>query len=261
MFDAERFRGSSPSPVHEEMDKGLLGLTSLRDHENARHAELWSTATSHAQIRPVLALIDETVDFMLTVASSPPGRDADGTAISAIAARIFNTTAGALREALNGYPQTSFLLQRGLIEIHTLLDVFSHDPSLIARWREVTNEERLREFSPRRLRTILEERDGEEHDAIRRDEYRLFSEHAAHLTYPALRLLALADGSIAVGPTNDFKQIGNCLYELGRQVLKVASAETRLMMMLYVRERVGVSRDWQSRVDQIQESGIRIYGS
>jgi len=243
------------------MGNDLRGLISLRDHENARYKELWSAATSHAEIRPVLALIDETVDFMLTVASSPPSRDADGMAISAIASRIFNTTAGALREAFNGYPQTSFLLQRDLIEIHTLLDVFSHDPSRIARWREVTNEERLREFSPRRLRTILADRDGEELDAIRRDEYRLFSEHAAHLTYPALRLLALPDGSTAVGPTDDFKQVGNCLFELGRQVVKVASAETRLMMMLYVRARVAVSRDWHLRVEQIQESGIRIYGS
>jgi hypothetical protein len=37
---------------------------------------------------------------------------------------------------------------RDLIEIHTLLDVFSHDLTRIPRWREVTNAQRLDEFSP-----------------------------------------------------------------------------------------------------------------
>jgi hypothetical protein len=50
------------------------------------------------------------------------------------------------------------------------------------QWGEVTNEERLREFSPRQLRKTLKKRDGKELDTIRHAENQLFSEHAAHLT-------------------------------------------------------------------------------
>jgi hypothetical protein len=207
----------------------VSGVVTLRDRENETYQRSWKEAIAHKQIRPVLTLIDDAVDFMVNVALHPPNLEADSQAISAIAARIFNTTAGALREALNGYSQTSFSLQRDLIEMHTLLDVFSHDLKLIARWRVVTNRERKREFSPAKLREILKQRDGKELDEHRYKEYELFCENAAHLTYPALRLLALDDGSTAVGPMGNFKHVGNCLFELGKHVLNATRAETRVM--------------------------------
>lgn len=217
------------------------GLDGLSVRENEVYVQHRRAAIEHPHLRRVLRLIDDALEFMIEVAGGPLQTD-DAKTISAIAGRIFNTTAGALREAFNGYPQTSFLLQRDLIEIHTLLDVFSHDLTRIPRWCEVTNAERLDEFAPSKLRRILEERDGTEVGRILKADYQLFSEHAAHLTYPALRMLRLPNGDTQLGPRPDVNVLGECLHELGRRVLLAAVCDARVMFMLHHRDRQMIGR-------------------
>jgi hypothetical protein len=79
----------------------LAGLLSLHKKEDEVWAELWPAATSDKRIRRVLGFVDE--------ASHQQTTD-DGRAISAIAARIFNTTAGSLAQALTGYHRQGGLL-------------------------------------------------------------------------------------------------------------------------------------------------------
>ena len=43
--------------------------------------------------------------------------------------------------------------------------------------------------------------------------------------------------------------------------MKVTTAETRVMVMLYDREKVNLNPDWESRLNQIRDVGIRIYGA
>src|SRR6185295_18403745 len=88
----------------------------------------------------------------------------------------------------------------------------------IARWREVTNAERVRQFRPSGLRRELDNAAGDNSDRRRRD-YEAFSEHAAHLTYPALRMLRAADGSTHWGPRLNREHLRQCLVELARRVV------------------------------------------
>lgn len=107
--------------------------------------------------------------------------------MSGIAGRIFNSTAGALRQALSGYHQTSFLLQRDLVEITTLLDVFLLDLSRITRWSAASNDERKKEFSPAALRKLLKSQDGTEAAETRRLNYQLFSPARRELCRTSLK--------------------------------------------------------------------------
>ena len=67
---------------------------------------------------------------------------------------------------------------RDLVEIGTLLDYFTVQPEKVARWREVSNDERLCEFRPADLRRALDERDGFT-GGKRKADCQAFSEHAA----------------------------------------------------------------------------------
>ena len=234
------------------------GLINLKARETEVYTVHYRAASTHSHLRNVMQLIHDGLDFMFDAAGEPQHTE-DTRTISAIAGRIFNTSAGALREAFNGYPQTSFLLQRDLIEIHTLLDVFSQDLARISRWREVTNAERLDEFSPGKLRKILEERDGPEAGRLRKADYQMFSEHAAHLTYPALRMLQLPGGSTQLGPRLDVKVLGNCLHELGRRVLLATVCDVKVLLMLHSRDGRAVSPKVERMLAEVYAEGLKLY--
>lgn len=191
-------------------------LLRLQQHEDRIRQESLQLLLRDPKTAEILELIELALDLMIRTASVDQATD-DGRTASAIVARIFNTTAGCLREAMNGYYQTSFALMRDLVEVGTLLDYFTVQPEKIARWREVSNAERLQEFKPSDLRKVLDERDGYK-DGKRRADYQAFSEHAAHLTYPALRMLQTPEGHSRLGPFLNEAHLRECIYELGRRV-------------------------------------------
>src|SRR5688572_16408732 len=85
--------GKPPSP---DLDR----LLNLHARENDVYAAHYRAAISHPHLRDVLRLIQEALDCMFEEAGEPQNTD-DTRTVSAIAGRVFNTTAGALREAFN----------------------------------------------------------------------------------------------------------------------------------------------------------------
>lgn len=239
-------------------DVDLPGLASLAHRETDVYAAHLETALSDPHLRAVLRLIDESLDFMIYFAGGPKHTD-DIRTLSAIAGRIFNTSAAALREALNGYPQTSFLLQRDLVETHMLLDAFSCNLSLIARWSIVNNQERISEFGPTKLRKIIEKRDGVAKVLQRKEDYQRFCEHAAHLTMPALRMLQLPNGNTQLGPREDDRFCGECIHELGRRVLVAVLCNARVLVMLHERDGSDIPDDTAERLARLNAQERALY--
>lgn len=200
----------------DERNATSLELADILETENKLLHDAVEFVCKDAEQTEMLVLTELALGVLLRAAEIDQVTD-DGKAVSAIVARVFNTTAGALRAALTGYYQTAFVLMRDLHEIRQLVDYFTLQPDTIARWREVTNEERLNEFRQAAFRNALDERDGVI-DSARSREYKLLSEHAAHLTYPALRFLRSPDGHTRVGPYFDAKYLRAALWELGRHV-------------------------------------------
>jgi hypothetical protein len=246
--------------VNPEETADLPGLHGLTLRENDVFLQHYCAAVADAHMRRVLRLADDSLHFMVNFAGAPQHTE-DARTVSAIAGRIFNTTAGALREALNGYPQTSLLLQRDLIETHALLDVFSHDLTRLSRWRVVTNDERIKEFSPGKLRFILKDHYGAEHIALRKADYQRFSEHAAHLTYPSLRMLHLPSGSTQLGPRFDVAILRECVHELGRRVLLAVLGDAKVLLALHRRDGQANPSDVEDLMTKIRNEGISIYSA
>jgi hypothetical protein len=89
-------------------------LFNLFDYEDKIFRQSRDTATSTTELADILDLIELALDVMWRAGSIDQVTD-DGKAISAIVARVFNSSAVALRAALSGHYQTAFALMRDLV--------------------------------------------------------------------------------------------------------------------------------------------------
>ncbi len=234
-------------------------LLRTQDAEDRVRAQSLEILVKEQQTAQMLELVELSLDLMIRTASVQQPTE-DGKTVSSIVARVFNSTAGCLREALHGYYQTSFGLMRDLVEIGTLLDYFSVHPGQISRWRQVTNTERLQEFNGGHLRKILDDRDGFVGQKRKRD-YQAFSEHAAHLTFPALKMLQAADGSTQWGPHLNEKQLRECIYELGRRVALCSTLVVCLLPQTVADEDIDGATQLLSDTRRQQELYAAVYGA
>lgn len=195
-----------------------MGLNEMFAAEDAIYQRSLAFVRTNGNARKYLEVIEVSLDVMLSMAVIPQDTE-DARTIAAISARVTNTTAGCLREAMNGYIQNSLALMRDLVETQTLLDYFSHDPAKIATWRTDDAQLRQREFKQWRMRDALDKRDGFT-TKKRAEQYAKFCEYGTHVTYPGLRLLLSEDRkSVTPGPRWLETQFINCLFELANRVI------------------------------------------
>ena len=136
----------------------------------------------------------------------------DEITVQYIGIRLFNSLAISLRLVLTGYYQASFAIQRDILETAFLLNYFLYCPSKVAEWKKATNDERVKCYNPRKIRGILDKRDGFVNKR-REKKYKLFCEYAAHVSYPGNKLVA-PKGVGEIGPFFDQKYLKNCFAEL-----------------------------------------------
>ena len=185
-------------PYAEECPLGSPGL----NNSDARESDVYvqhRRAAIERHLRRVLRLIDDSLDFMIEVAGAPLHCD-DARTISSIAGRIFEHDRGALREALNGYPRTYVPIAAGFDrDPHAARRVLSRSDanSALAGCDERRTARRV---SPAKLPKVLEERDGAEIARLRKRDYQMFSEHAAHLHERAPLLSAAIQARHRWGP-------------------------------------------------------------
>ncbi len=136
----------------------------------------------------------------------------DELTIQCIGIRLFNALSVSLRLMLSGYYQISFAIQRDIIEMYFILDYFLYCPGKIAEWKNTTNEERIKNYSPGKIRDILDTRDGLINKK-REKKYKIFCEYAAHVSYAGNKLIA-PKGLGIIGPFFDEKYLKNCFADL-----------------------------------------------
>lgn len=129
-----------------------------------------------------------------------------------IGIRLFNLLDISLSLMLEGFYQHSFSLQRDVVEIAFLLDYFAYQPVKVSEWKKATNDDRIKKYSPKMIREVLDLRDGCKNKA-REKKYKLFCEYAAHVSYPGNKLVA-PKGLGIIGPFYDEKYLKNCFAEL-----------------------------------------------
>ena len=101
------------------------------------------------------------------------------------------------------------------------MSLFRSDRAVIERWRVADKKERMKNFSPVRVREALDARDG--FDGKKRAAlYQLFSELAGHPTMRSVDMMRPVKGGDAViGPFMEATSLEAVLSEMGRLAVQV----------------------------------------
>ena len=162
-----------------------------------------------------LSVIEHAMD-LADILRQFPTDDEDLKVVQVLGMRIFNAFAASVKLALSGYGQNSVLIMRDILETVFLLNLFKGDWTAIERWRLADKKERMKNFSPVRVREALDTRDG--FDGKKRAAlYEMFSELAGHPTMKSVFMMRPEkDGDAVIGPFIEATSLEAVLSEMGR---------------------------------------------
>lgn len=189
-----------------------MKLKNLSAEEEKIQKEAILYLKSDSALDKKLTAYESSMDAVYSLVQDHKNRNDDELAIQYIGIRLFNSLAISLRLMLIGYYQMSFAIQRDMIEVAFLLDYFLYCPSKISEWRRSTNDERIEQYNPGKIRSILDTRDGLVNKR-RKKKYVTFCEYAAHVSYPGNKLVA-PDNLGVIGPFFNKIFLTNCFADL-----------------------------------------------
>jgi len=168
-----------------------------------------------------LAITEAAADQIYHFVHRDEHHDDDDLIVRLLGIRMFNCINATLKLLLSGYYQASTLQQRDLIETFFLLDHFSTNRPLIAKWR-LADEKVLRDqFSPVAVRLALDARDS--YTGKKRAEYyKLLSSLAAHPHPRGFLMLKLPTGDHHCGPFFEGTAMSTTISELGKSSVQAA---------------------------------------
>lgn len=162
--------------------------------------------------------------------------DQDKRIVQLLGVRMFNATGAILKLLLSGYYQNAATLMRDVLETTGLVDYFSLDPALIARWRTSDDQTRWKEFRPAAVRRELAKRDDEKMRAQRDETYKILSTYASHPSPQGFRMIRKAPAGLhEVGPFFDDKALSALVAEIAKIMLP---ASTHFCIHFKLREHV-----------------------
>lgn len=194
-------------------------LSTLYSLEEKLRTEALAIIGSNADMRLHVALVEAAMG-MANIYRQFETDDQDIKVTQLLGMRGFNAFSASLRLALAGYGQNAALIQRDILETVFLLDLFSSHRRLITRWRHATRQERIKEFSPVKVREMLDERDGLKNKK-RFEMYEMFSILAGHPNMNStLMMRPERGGDIFIGPFIEATSLAAALSEKGRLALQ-----------------------------------------
>jgi len=189
------------------------------DEEFIRSQSLKAIAQS-ADMSLHIQVIETAANLTYHLLHRDEHKDDDDLTVRLLGIRMFNGLNATLKLLLSGYYQASTLHQRDLMETFFLLDYFSGDRALIAKWRSADDAILKREFSPIAVRMALDDRAG--HTEKKRAEvYKMFSTLAGHPHPKGFVMYRLPDGKHHCGPFFEEKSLDATLSELAKSAVQV----------------------------------------
>ncbi|KAA2237645.1 hypothetical protein [Salinarimonas soli] len=169
-------------------------------------------------LRLCSVFIAEAMNVCMAFAKQHEGRHDDELTIQLLGIRLFNASSASLKMLLSGYYQVAASIQRDILETAFLLDYFQTRPDQVRRWRECSEADRKKEFSPFKIRVALDERDGFK-EKKRADAYEMFCSLAAHPTVIGFSLLRKTGENLhQAGPFFDAGLVDVSMQELSRAI-------------------------------------------
>jgi hypothetical protein len=195
----------------------LENLSRLHDEQNNIRAQSLDVLAQAPNLLDHAAIIEHWMDVILFFATQYDTNDEDELTLQRLGIRLFNTSACALSLALSGFYQNAALQMRDLLETGFLVDDFSIDRSTIKQWRESTDKERKKRFSPIEVRKRLDARDGLTTNG-RAAAYSMFSDYASHPTHRGIALI-YPDELGKIGPFFHLPFLTLLIEELAKRLL------------------------------------------
>lgn len=194
-------------------------LTTLHDGEELVRTRSIEMIEADEDLSRHVAMIECVMDLLQFYRVSYPHDEEDTLIVKLLGARVFNHTGAAIRLMFGGYYQAAGLQIRDILETGFLIDYFTHDQGQIQRWKTVSEDERLKEFAPAKIRKVLDERDGFT-EKKRQAHYKLLSNVAGHPTYGGFAMLRPEEGAEAhMGPFFVPKMLTATIQELVKVAL------------------------------------------
>lgn len=196
-------------------DAASTSANRVRTVEETSFGLAFSFLTNDSSGKNYLELFELTAQALLATLQPNNNDGEEELIIKYIGTRVFNHAMVAYRSTLSGYYQASYAMQRDLIETAFLADYFRTYPEEIKEWKSVSNEERVKKFSPSSLYNALDKRDKFK-DKKRKSQYQQYCEYASHVSYPGFSLLTNESNQIEIGPFYNEKKLINTLHDLCR---------------------------------------------
>jgi len=197
-----------------DSDSIRMSQDRIRQIENATYIKSKAFLLNHERGVQFFKLIDKTNDLLIAILNPDfNGSTEEELTLKYIGSRLLASGMTSFHNGLNGYYQISFLLQRDLLEITFLLDLFRSCPERIEEWRNSNDKELKDKFSPLAVRIILDERDGFK-EKKRAERYQQYCKYASHMTYSGFTLLTNDSNQIEIGPFYNERKLLNCVHEV-----------------------------------------------
>ncbi|HKQ44007.1 MAG TPA: hypothetical protein VJS47_01305 [Rhizomicrobium sp.] len=165
-------------------------------------------------------VIERTANLLYFFAHDGGIRSDDDRIVRVLGMRGFNDIMTASNLILGGYYQPAIMIARDLLELNFLLDDFTHDKSLIEKWRTLTGKEYDKIFKPVSVRERLDQRDG--FTGMKRAEiYKLMSSVAGHPSPAGFQMLLRPDGNYFCGPFFELRSLDACWSELAKIAMQI----------------------------------------
>jgi hypothetical protein len=179
-------------------DKMFADLEATHGHEEKLRQESMTLIAADPELSRRLQMIQKAMALILGYTIEHTSRSADESTMQLLGIRLFNAAASGLKLALSGYYQTAFHQARDIMETGYLLDYFRTAPEQRVVWKRADRKTRKTLFAPVKIRTALDERDGDT-TKRRQAEYDKLSELASHATFRGFQLTT-REGCGELGP-------------------------------------------------------------
>lgn len=167
----------------------------------------------------------------------------DDITVLRLAIRLINAAGAGGQAALAGYYQPAVAQVRDIVEVGFLLDVFQRDRAQINRWRVCGHDAMRKNFSPYKLRGILDKLDGLT-EGRRTAAYEFYTQHGTHADPENVGTISI-DGDTKIGPFPDADRVVAITFDFA---MYLALATSHVMSIVDVKrianpeDRLGFTR-------------------
>lgn len=225
-------------------------FNSLHAHEEANREKSVTAVATDERLALHFDTLERSMNLFDYFARGWQTDDPDDITLQLLGVRLFNCAGAAIKLLLAGYHQAAASQAREVLETSFLVDLLACDKALIATWRQATDEELKKRFSPLKVRLALDKRYGQA-TLARAAHYSLLSSLASHPTPKGFRLLRPGPNEPAfIGPFFNRESLSAIGSELAKVVVPAAGNFRR-----HFQERARVLADYEVVLHHLEGTG------